>query len=110
MCKKMMNGDDPMKQVRREAQKGESIIVTNSMSMYFGKTFTVSYCVHGRVHVNTSLSFAHSEYEVLEDDVDEIIRHFEIDYQLMVLYDAMVYGDNELVERSKKALLQLTQS
>jgi hypothetical protein len=97
-----------MKQVRREAEKGETIIITNSMSPYFGKTFTVSYCVHGCVHVNTSLSFAHCEYEILESDVDETTRHLEIDYQLMVLHHAIMYGDRAQIERSKLILSHLT--
>ncbi|WCK55681.1 hypothetical protein PP175_06990 [Aneurinibacillus sp. Ricciae_BoGa-3] len=97
-----------MKQVRREAEKGETIIITNSMSPYFGKTFTVSYCVNGCIHVNTVLSFAHSEYEILEPDVDDTTRHLEIDYQLMVLHHAIQHGDREQIERSKHILSQLT--
>jgi hypothetical protein len=101
-----------MRQVRREASKGETIVITNSLSEFFGKRFVVSYTMNGSVAVDgIEKSFKHHEYEVLEIDtsalVADYVRKKEIDYELMVLNEAIELDDLAKVVASKERLREL---
>jgi hypothetical protein len=101
-----------MRQVRREASKGELIIVTNSFSEHFGKRFVVDYMNNGAaVTKGVGISFKHHEYEVLEVDISArvaaYVHEHEVNYALAELSEAITLNNLDMVIAAKNRLREL---